>query len=220
MKESIQAWESADEIKRAFIFTGGDVHTDGIVEHPRGNDLRIAADSGYNNAARLGEKVDVFIGDMDSVGAVSLPKGTEVVRLKPEKDVTDTQAAVELAFDRGCREIVIIGGIGTRLDHSLSNLYILENMYLRGVHCILDNGKNRVRYTRNCELIAKSHFRYLSLIAADPIVKGVTVEGCKYPLKNERLTRDLQFAVSNEIVENCAFVSVKRGGIFIIESAD
>ena len=69
-------------------------------------------------------------------------------------------------------------------------------------------------------LIARSGFDYLSIIAADDTVKGVSVEGCKYPLKNAKLSRKLQYAVSNEIVGNCALVSVKKGGIYIVESKD
>lgn len=210
-----------EKLKRAFIYTGGDICAEMITEHPKGDDLRIAADSGYNNAARLGEKTDIFIGDMDSVGAVSLPQNTEVITLNPEKDLTDTQAAVELAIERGCRDLVIVGGIGTRLDHTVSNMYILEDLYLRGIYAILVNGKNRVRYIKSTStLIARSAYKYVSVIAADEKVKGVDIEGCKYPLKNARLCRRLQFAVSNEITENCCLISVRRGGIFIIESID
>ena len=56
--------------------------------------------------------------------------------------------------------------------------------------------------------------------ATDEKVKGVSIEGAKYPLKNATLTRKHQFAVSNEIVKNCALINVKKGGIYIIESRD
>ena len=46
------------------------------------------------------------------------------------------------------------------------------------------------------------------------------MEGGKYPLRNATLRRTNQFAVSNEIEKNCALISVKKGGIFIIESRD
>ena len=78
-----------------------------------------------------------------------------------------------------------------------------------------------MRFVRNSgALIARSKFRYLSLIAADPVVKGVSVDGCKYPLKNAKLSRLDQYAVSNEITGNCALVEIRRGGVWIIESMD
>ena len=83
------------------------------------------------------------------------------------------------------------------------------------------SGYNRVRYlVSTSTLLPRSGYRYLSLLAADKKVRGVSVEGCKYPLHNATLTSRLQFAVSNEIVENCALVSVRRGAIYLVESRD
>ena len=83
------------------------------------------------------------------------------------------------------------------------------------------NGQNRARFLRNnSTLIARGKFRYLSLIAADPVVKGVTLEGCKYPLKKARLFRNRQYAVSNELTGNCALIDVRRGGVWILETID
>ncbi len=203
---------------RAFIYVGGSILKENITEHPRGEDIAIAADSGYANAAELGEKVDIFVGDMDSYDG-EIDEKTEIIRLKPEKDVTDTQAALEVALGRGARDIYIIGGLDGRLDHTLSNLAILEDAHERGFSVQITNGYNRVRFIRNdSTLIGKSQFRYFGLLAADEVVKGVEIQGAKYPLKNEKLHRRMQWAVSNEIEGNCAFVAVKKGGVFIVES--
>ena len=35
---------------RAYIYTGGVINPDRITDHPKGEDLVIAADSGWNNA--------------------------------------------------------------------------------------------------------------------------------------------------------------------------
>ena len=228
----------------AYIITGGDVLLKNIKIEPEEGDIIIAADSGYETALRLKLHVDVLIGDMDSIKA-ELPRGIETLRLPAEKDVTDTEAAVELALERGADSICIIGGIGTRVDHTLASLGILEDMeglfsaplgkrrrffglakqarFARRVYATLTNGYNRVRFIRNDSVIIprSPYFKYLSLIAADEFVKGVTVEGCKYPLKNATISRRRQYyTVSNEISGNCAFVSVRNGGVYIIESFD
>ena len=206
---------------RALVYTGGTIVPEYIIEHPKADDLTVAADSGYNNAKKLGDKVQVLVGDFDSLGERNIPDGPELVRLKPEKDQTDTQVAVEVALERGATEIVIIGGLSGRFDHALSNLAILEDLNLRGFYAILTDGVSRIRYVRSSSaLIAHSFFRYISVLAADEKVRGVTIEGCKYPLKNAVIRRRFQFAVSNEIEGNCALISVKKGGIFIIESRD
>ena len=206
---------------RAFIYTGGTVFPDNITEHPKGDDLRIAADSGYNNAKLLGEKIDILIGDFDSIGQMPDDGGMEIQRVPAEKDLTDTQIALEVAVSKGADDIIIVGGLGGRLDHTLSTLAILEDMNERHIHGYITDGQSRAHFIRSTStLIARSAYKYLSLIATEEKVKGVSIDGCKYPLKNATLGRRMQYAVSNEITCNVALISVKKGGLYIIESRD
>ena len=207
---------------KAFIYTGGTILPDGITEHPKAGDLCIAADGGYRNAERLGVRVDVLLGDFDTLGEPKdIDKRTEILRVPAEKDFTDTQLAIETAIARGANDIVIIGGLGGRLDHTLSNLGILEDLCARHIFALITDGQSRVRYLNATSmLVARSEFRYLSLLCATDRARGVSVEGCRYPLKNATLTRNAQYAVSNEIEGNCALISVKRGALYVIESRD
>lgn len=206
---------------RAFIYTGGSVCVENVTERPGDGDLILAADAGYRNALAFGVKPDILLGDFDSLGHIEVPAGIEVIEVPAEKDETDTQLAVRLALERGADDIVIVGGIGGRLDHTLSNLAVLEDLDARHKHALITNGKNRARFLRNnSTLIPRGKFRYLSLIAVDETVKGVSLEGCKYPLKKAKLSRRDQYAVSNELTGNCALIDVRRGGIWIVESID
>lgn len=228
----------------AYIITGGDVLLENIKIDLEEGDIVIAADSGFETAKKLKLPVDVIVGDMDSI-KIDLPRGIETIKLPTEKDVTDTEAAVELAIERGAESICIVGGIGTRVDHTLASLGILEGIeglfsaplgkrrrffglakqarYSRRIYATLTNGYNRVRFIRNDSVIIprSPYFKYLSLICADEFVKGVQLDGVKYPLKNATLSRRSQYySVSNEISGNCAFISVRNGGVYIIESYD
>ncbi len=206
---------------RAFIYTGGTVNAANITERPEKGDLVIAADSGWNNAKALGASPDLLLGDFDSLGKQNLPDGPEIYQVPAEKDLTDTQLAVEMALSRGATELVIVGGLSGRLDHTLSNLAILEHLNEKKIYAIMTDGQNRVRFVRNSgALVPHGAFKYLSLIAADKVVKGVSVKGCKYPLENAKLSKTHQYAVSNEIHGNCALVEVRKGGLYIIESCD
>ncbi len=206
---------------RAFIYTGGTVNAANITERPEKGDLVIAADSGWNNAKALGASPDLLLGDFDSLGKQNLPDGPEIYQVPAEKDLTDTQLAVEMALSRGATELVIVGGLSGRLDHTLSNLAILEHLNEKKIYAIMTDGQNRVRFVRNSgALVPHGAFKYLSLIAADKVVKGVSVKGCKYPLENAKLSKTHQYAVSNEIQGNCALVEVRKGGLYIIESCD
>ena len=206
---------------RAYIYTGGVIDAANITERPEADDLVIAADSGWNNAKTMGVSPALLLGDFDSLGKQNLPDGPEIYQVPAEKDLTDTQLAVEMALSRGATELVIVGGLSGRLDHTLSNLAILEHLNEQKVYAIITDGQNRARFVRNSgALLPRGAFRYLSLIAADETVKGVSVKGCKYPLKNANLKKSYQSAVSNEIEGNCALVEVKKGGLYIIESKD
>lgn len=204
---------------KAFIFTGGNIVPENINEKRAKEDMVIAADSGYLNAKKMSFVPDLIVGDFDSLGKKNIPEGIKTVELPAEKDVTDTQVAIDIAIDEGAREIVIIGGLDGRLDHTLSNMAILRMLSARHIYAYITDGQNRVRYIKNTNtIVVRSPFKYLSVIADDEVAKGVDIEGCKYPLKNAKLLRDHQFAVSNEIVGNCALVNVKKGGLFIVES--
>ena len=207
---------------KAFIYVGGEIHPENITEHPKADDLTIAADSGYHNALSLGDRVQILVGDFDSIDkGREIDEKIEILTVPAEKDFTDTQLAVETAIKRGARDIVIIGGLSGRLDHTLSNLAILRELSEAQVYALITDGKNRVRYIRSTStLISRSGYKYLSLIADDDKIKGVSVEGCKYPIDNATLTNRYQYAVSNEITGNCALVSVKKGGLYIVESAE
>lgn len=206
---------------KCWIITGGELFCERITDRPCEDDLVIAADAGYRHAKALGIVPSVLLGDFDSLGVPSVEEGVEILQVPAEKDVTDTQLAVQVALERGATELVILGGLGGRADHLLSNLSILERLWEKHIRCVIDNGKNRIRFLRNDSIIIpRSHYKYLSLIAVDRIVKGVTVQGCKYPLKKAKLFRLHQYAVSNELTGNCAFIDIPKGGAYIIESID
>lgn len=207
-------------MKKAFVYIGGEIFPRFITEKPEEGDIVIAADSGYDNAKSMGVKVDVLIGDFDSMKSEMPKEVPEILQVPEKKDLTDTQLAVEKAVKMGATDITIIGSTSGRLDHTLSTLAILENLGERKIRGRIISGQNRVSYVKNTNcLVLRSDYKYFSLLALDT-AKGVSIEGAVYPLKNKTLDRKLQFAVSNQVDGNCALITVKKGGIYVIESRD
>lgn len=205
---------------KAYIFTGGEIFHQYIEERPEEGDLVISADAGYKNATLMGVHTNILIGDFDSLGRI--PDDVDEVKQVPvEKDLTDTQIAVETAMEKGAEEIIIIGSTAGRFDHALSMMAVLEKYWESRVPMYIVNGQNRVRFIRNSGfIVVRSQYKYFSVLAADEKVKGVSIDGGKYPLKNATLQRNHQFAVSNEITKNAALINVRKGGVYIIESRD
>jgi thiamine pyrophosphokinase len=205
---------------RAFVFGGGEIFPEYIEERPEAGDIVICADAGYRNAQRMDVKVDILVGDFDSLGAIPNDAG-EVLQVPAEKNQTDTQLAVDIAIDRGADEILIVASTSGRCDHALSSLAILEYLHTKKKIGYIVNGQNRVRFVRDSGVILiRSQYKYFSVITLDAVAKKVSIEGGKYPLKNARLERGVQFAVSNEIVKNAALITVKKGSVYVIESRD
>lgn len=200
----------------AVIFTGGHCNADLLSSDYRTADLYIAADSGRLTAQRCGITPHVVAGDFDSSEKPACGNA-EIVAVPAEKDFTDTMLACELAIARGFRRLLILGGTGGRIDHTFSNVFLLEGLKNRGVSAILEDGMNRIRLLQDesCTL-AKEHFSYFSLIALEDA--RVSVTGSKYPLSDAPLKRDNPYAVSNEILEKDATVTVAGGSVLLIES--
>ena len=51
---------------KAFIYVGGSIFPNNITEHPKADDICIAADVGAINAKILGDTPDIIVGDFDS----------------------------------------------------------------------------------------------------------------------------------------------------------
>jgi len=203
-------------IRTAVIFTGGHCRCEYLSPEDLSADLIIAADAGRLTAEKCGVRPHIIAGDFDS-SACPDADGAEIIRVPAEKDDTDTMLACELAIARGARKLRIIGGTGGRIDHSLSNLFMLENLRRRGLHAMLCDGENcaRVLWGESVTL-PRSTYRYFSLFALDDAF--VTLRGCKYPLTDAPLSRALPYAVSNEITADAAEITVIRGPVILIES--
>jgi thiamine pyrophosphokinase len=205
---------------KAVVFGGGEIFSEYIEERPKDDDLVVCADSGYQNALAFGVKVDILVGDFDSL--CDIPEGVgEVLRVPCEKNSTDTQLAVDIALERGADEIVIVASTNGRVDHTLSSLALLEKLWDKKIPCVIVNGQNRVRFLRDSgTILIRSKYKYFAVVTLDKIAKKVSIEGAKYPLKNANIERGFQFAVSNEIVKNAALINVKKGSVYVIESRD
>ncbi|MGM9551190.1 MAG: thiamine diphosphokinase [Clostridia bacterium] len=178
-------------------------------------DYIICADGGFAHAEKMGITPDLTVGDFDSY------KGNvtgEVRRFNPEKDYTDTHIAVTEALDRGYKEICLLGCSGTRLDHTLSNIGLLEYIAKCGGQGYLIDEHNTITVIQKDTVIKKDN-THLSLIPIGT-VKGVTLENLKYSLDDYDLKFSESIAVSNEFTDKDAVIKIKEGSIIVIKSRD
>lgn len=211
------------------IITGGETTPEFVTDIIKngGFEVIIAVDAGMELLFRNHIQPDIIVGDFDSVNMDTLEffrekEQIDICTLEPEKNDTDTEFAVREAIRRGADDITILGATGSRIDHVLGNLAVLgigieEQADIR----ILDQ-HNRIRMVNEPLTIKKSeqYGTYVSLIPYSGEVKGVTLEGMKYPLKDYTLGGFNTLAISNEIVEDEARISLSSGYLIVIESRD
>lgn len=177
------------------------------------------ADGGIRNAKAAGLFPDVLIGDWDSGGAPI--SGISCITLPTEKDMTDLQAAAGLALHQGCTELILCGCTGgTRLDHTLSNMMLMEWIADQGGHSLLIDGDNEARLLDRGKFSVRNQpcFRYLSLVPLDRQITGVSLYGLKYPLHLAVLNRGDTLSVSNEPSSEQMEISIGTGRLLLIRS--
>ncbi|MBQ8513312.1 MAG: thiamine diphosphokinase [Clostridia bacterium] len=199
----------------ALVITGGYCNVQRAKKMlPVSADLVIAADSGYATAQELGITPDITMGDFDSYRE-ALPPQMKILRVPCEKDDTDTMLACEYARDHGCTYITIVGGTGGRIDHSISNVFYLEDLRRQGIRVKLTDGENTVQVIMDETVTVQNDGGYFSIFALDTCVVSLT--GCKYPLSRAQLIRQRPYAVSNEVTDECAVVTV-QGSVLLVTS--
>ena len=177
-------------------------------------DLVLCADGGLQKANRLQIPCDVLMGDMDSGGGEG---AREVVRFPAEKDYTDSQSCLREALARGCGQVVLAGATGGRLDHALANLQLLETARADGVEAILLDPDNRVTCIGPGEYtLPRTDYFYFSLLPIDAVLRGVTIEGAKYPLCDAEARRGDSLTISNEWIEPTVRLRIREGLCWLI----
>lgn len=189
------------------------------------SDYIICADGAIRHCINIGITPDLWIGDFDScnykkyIDEYDELKNVQRCILNTRKDETDTHAACMLAVNKGFKKIVLWGSTGSRLDHSLSNIHIMESMLDYDVICEIENERNIINVFRKSIEINKVH-KYLSLIPLDKNIKVLKTEGLEYPLENEFLPRCISRGVSNEFLGDYAKIHIEDGAMLVIQSDD
>ena len=217
--------------KAAFIISGGTVDQDFaarfLSENRRGGDILIAADHVLIVCEKLGLKPDFLVGDFDTAGRKCLEPyrndpDVGIQLFRAEKDWTDMEMAAELAVEKGCTHIWLLGGTGTRIDHVLGNIQVLALAMSKGVSMSMIDPHNRIHMYNHSFSMKKSlqYGHYVSLFACGGDVQGLTLRGFKYNVENFTLGSIGSRAVSNEIADEEASVEFKNGRLLVVESMD
>ena len=208
--------------RRAVLFANGTDPKMGKLQFST-EDYLIAVDAGLKHLFSRGLLPALLVGDLDSIDSNDLKKcverGVETLRFPPEKDQTDLELALVEAAKRGFHEILIVFGLGGRVDHLLGNLALLNNPVSKDLFLHFDDGQTEIL------LLNDSRFTWatrttpgdlISLIPWQGDVTGIHTEGLEYPLHGETLFSGRTRGISNLARGDYVSVSRETGALLFV----
>lgn len=187
------------------------------------NYYTIGVDRGALNAVSNNIKLDLAVGDFDSVNidefeAIS-KNSKSVIKLNPIKDDTDTLFAINKAYQLS-NDVTIFGGIkGNRIEHFLSILgLLLKYKDLK----IIDNSSLIFRRDESFTLTKEDikDYKFFSVFSLSNDLR-ISLKGFKYNLDNFNLKIDnTAYTISNQLIEDEGKVSINNKALFILSKAD
>jgi len=203
------------------VFAGGDP---GSLSYLRTVDYSdaflVAVDRGLAVMAEVGLTPDLFVGDGDSVVPellVGLDRSrTRVVILPARKDVSDLEAAFDLLVTMGRQgSVLVLAGLGGRLDHCLFNLQLAARHVADFEDITFEDDRCLVRPLTSSNALQLPARTTVSFV---PVTREVelSLTGFEYPLSHAVVQRGSTRTLSNVAGGLVQQVIVERGIVVMI----
>ncbi|MFB5663328.1 thiamine diphosphokinase [Alteribacillus sp. HJP-4] len=209
---------------KTLLFGGGTIESEAY-KVVNDTDILIGVDRGAHRLIMNGFYPDIALGDFDSVSKEELitiqENSKQVMQCDAvNKNQSDMELGLEAAAGLPFSKVLAFGALGSRFDHSLTNIFLLERALELGLRLELQNNTNIIQLTDSSLNINANSYPYVSLLPLSEIVEGVSIKGFYYPLENATLKRSSSLGVSNKMIEKTAAVFVKKGRLLVIQSSD
>jgi len=182
----------------------------------------IVLDGAANRVRELSIKMDILIGDLDSVNHVEElqqeQQPLEVIQVS-RQDNTDLEKALDILVERGYSAANIVWGTGLRADHTVNNLMTLFKYREQLALTMLDDN-SKIYPLRKTFKKRFSPGLTLSLLPFGEVT-SVQTSGLKYNLNGEPLESGIRSGSSNEVAgEGWVQISYKSGNLMLMECWD
>ena len=185
------------------------------------NTVCLCADGGANFAFRYGKVPKMIIGDLDSIEEKVLKfyknENVLIKKFPKDKDFTDFELILKeiekIEENKNYLEkIFVVGGLGKRIDMTLSNLFIMEKYQ----NLVFLQEHEEVFYTEKPFVLKNKKGCEFSIIPISEKVEKLTLKGFKFETDKIDIKRESSRLVSNVVCENEASVEFESGKLIII----
>lgn len=171
-----------------------------------------AADGGAVHCLSAGVRPEWVAGDLDSVSSAPLPEDWDLHH-HPEQTRTDFQKVMaDLPSD--VQDILVLGGLGGRVDHQLTNL-LLAAGFPSALSISFEHGQEvLVRVTP--QQAYRKELPIGATLSLLPLTEafGVTTSGLRWNLKDATMKAGGQLGQSNEVTGPVT-CTVAQGSLFV-----
>ena len=210
---------------KCVIIANGDLeYTSDIIKIIKNAQMIISADGGARHLRTLNILPHVMIGDFDSINQEDLSffkkKEIKILNFPLKKNHTDTELCVSYALEKKTSDITFLGVTGSRLDHTLANIFLLKKLAKLNIEARIIDKHNEIFIVTNfIELKGKPN-ELLSIIPVTQKVTGITLTGFEYPLKNASMQMGDSLGISNVFKKSVVSISIKSGVLIVTRSKD
>ncbi len=211
---------------RAAVFLNGSPDPPELLRRVAGRaDCVIAADGGALHALDAGIRLDLVVGDMDSLGEGALGRiraqGALLERHPVRKDEMDGQLAVAAAAERGATDIDLVCATGGRTDALFAVPHLLLAAERAGMRAtVLARWGEMFVVEDGSRTVEGEAGESVSVFPVAGTARDVDLEGLEYPLKAAVLGAGNTLGFHNEISDGRARVSVGAGVLLVIREAE
>ncbi len=196
---------------KALIFINGQAPT----QFPtiKDDEWVVCTDGAYNYLKNVPLKIDVLIGDLDSlIGETEEIKAQEIVEAY-DQNYTDFQKALRYVSEKGITEVAVYGGAGKEQDHFLGNLTAALEFKTR-LKIIFHEDKYRFWFAEKVEKLTMTEGKIISLYPY-PKATNIVTSGVKYPLHREDLDIVNRIGIRNEAISKEVSISFDEGELLL-----
>lgn len=179
----------------------------------------MALDGAYDYVTKSGLKIDVLLGDFDSIAPSDLVHARKTLPYvvdAPNQNKTDLEKGLDYLNSVKANDILICAGVGLRLQHALYNLRLLKKYHQTNPNLVLVSETEIIRYFENTEIIISGKINDDIALLGFPSA-SITTSGLKYDVTDYDMDFEKGNSICNALTKEQATVKITGGALVIHE---